>query len=65
MVQMNRHKRWWLMCQADAQTAAIIKILVATGSGDGVRVRYVKAVTLYWWGGRAGVRQCSLGITKL
>lgn len=46
LVQMNRRKRWWLMCQADAQTAAIIKILVATGSGDGVRVRYVKAVTL-------------------
>lgn len=50
---MNSHKRWWLMCQADAQTAAIIKILVATGSGDGVRVRYVKAVTLYWGGGQA------------
>lgn len=27
-MQMNRYKRWWLsnlMCQADAQTAAIIK----------------------------------------
>lgn len=41
------------MCQADAQTAAIIKKLVATGSGDGVRVRYVKAVALYWGGGQA------------
>lgn len=41
------------MCQADAQTAATIKkkknkkTTVATGSGEGVRVRYVKAVTLY------------------
>lgn len=52
------------MCQADAQTAAIIKKkkkkMVATGSGEGVGVRNVKAVTLYWGG-----RQCSLGITKL
>lgn len=52
------------MCQADAQTAAIIKKKkknpMATCSGEGVRVRYVKAVTLYW-----GSRQCSLGITKL
>lgn len=53
VVQMNRYKRWWLsdlMWRTDAQTAAIIKRLVATGSGEGVRVRYVKAVTLYWGG---------------
>lgn len=58
-MQMNRLKRWWLsnlMCQADAQTAAIIKKLVATGSGDGVRVRYVKAVALYWGGGSGNAR---------
>lgn len=50
---MNRYYKCWslsnLMCQADAQTAAIIKKkkMVATGSGEGVRVRNVKAVTLY------------------